>query len=502
MVFLLLIATALTLFLGYVWHVGSYWSKKKVPAPCPGESYARLWTNFTLSEHFGLLLDKTYNFRRFQGKPYFGAFSFFKPLFVIRDLDLVKTVLQTNFNSFQKNDFDIDEELEPIFATNPFSQSGQKWKRSRTQITPAFTSGRMKAMYPLMIEVGDRMKKYLEKNEGIPEGIDTKSLSEKFAMDNVASCAFGIDVESFTDKDSDFIRVAKKIFEPSFTNMIKFLIAFMVPFLSKILKIRLMPKETADFMTQIVTQNVKYREDHKIVRDDFLQGMINSKGKGQGEFPPLTNLEMTGHAVSFLTDGYETSSAVMAFVFYAVAKHKHVQDKLRQEILDVLKKHDGQVTYEAIMEMQYLEQVLYETMRLYPPGMILQKRCTQDCTIPGKSLGAEDITLREGDAVVIPLYSIQRDPEYYPDPEKFDPERFSDEEKASRHSYAFLTFGAGPRMCLGMRFALLQMKVALMSAVKSFELSVNPKTKEPLELDNKSFIIRVKDGMWVDFKKL
>lgn len=91
--------------------------------------------------------------RRFQDRPYFGTFSCFKPLFVVKDLDLVKTVLQTEFNSFQKNDFDLNEELEPIFATNPFTQTGQKWKRSRTQITPAFTSGRVSKNIYIEIEV-------------------------------------------------------------------------------------------------------------------------------------------------------------------------------------------------------------------------------------------------------------------------------------------------------------------------------------------------------------
>ncbi|XP_026481487.1 probable cytochrome P450 6a13 [Ctenocephalides felis] len=273
----------------------------------------------------------------------------------------------------------------------------------------------------------------------------------------------------------------------------------MAPTITKILKFRIMPPETANFMSQIVNQNIKYREEHNITRDDFLQGMLNSRSKTQGEFPPLTNMEMTGHAVSFLTDGYETSSGVMAFTFY-VAKYKDIQNKLRKEIEEVLNKHDGQMTYEAIMEMSYLEKVIYETMRMYPPALMLQKRCTQECTLPGKS--SEDITLHPGDAVVIPVYSIHHDPEFYSDPEKFDPERFTEEEKTSRHSYAFLGFGAGPRTCLGMRFALLQMKVALMSAVKNFELSVNSKTKEPLVFDSKSFTLRAKDGLWIDFKKL
>uniref|UniRef100_A0A6M2E210 Putative cytochrome p450 cyp3/cyp5/cyp6/cyp9 subfamily n=1 Tax=Xenopsylla cheopis TaxID=163159 RepID=A0A6M2E210_XENCH len=138
---LVLLATTLALLLCYLWHVANYWRRKKVVAPSPSEFFGTLWGIISNSEHFGLTADKFY--KRFHGQPYYGIFLFFKPLFVVRNLDLVKNVLQTDFASFQKNDFDVNEELEPVLATNPFTQLGQRWKRSRSQITPAFTSGRV-----------------------------------------------------------------------------------------------------------------------------------------------------------------------------------------------------------------------------------------------------------------------------------------------------------------------------------------------------------------------
>uniref|UniRef100_A0A6M2DZN5 Putative secreted protein n=1 Tax=Xenopsylla cheopis TaxID=163159 RepID=A0A6M2DZN5_XENCH len=100
MVFLVLAATALTLFLAYLWHISGHWARRKVPSPCPSEYLGILWNNISMSEHIGIVTDKMY--KRFHGKPYYGTFSFFKPLFVVKDLELVKMVLQTDFNSFQK----------------------------------------------------------------------------------------------------------------------------------------------------------------------------------------------------------------------------------------------------------------------------------------------------------------------------------------------------------------------------------------------------------------
>ncbi|XP_026481527.1 probable cytochrome P450 6a13 [Ctenocephalides felis] len=422
--------------------------------------------------------------RRFREEPFFGSFAFFRPSLVLVDLDVIKTVLATDFTSFQKNDFEFDEELEVLLNTNPFALSGAKWKRARNQVIPAFTSGRMKVMYPLMTEVAQKLTKYIsEQNDATTStGLDAKDLSEKFAMDNVATCAFGIDAESFTNPKSDFIRLGRKLFETTALNIIKFIIIFMAPWLTKLLRIRFVPKETSDWMVAVINQNVEYREKNNVSRDDFLQGMMNLRNKTHIDYQ-----QMTGHSLSFLTDGYETSSGVLAFALYAVAHNKDVQEYLRREIEEVSEKYDGCLNYEAIMEMHYLERIIYG-------------KCTQQCTLQGK--GNETLTMEPDDSIMIPVMSIHNDPEYYPDPERFDPDRFTDDEKSARHPFAFLGFGGGPRMCLGMRFALLQIKVALLHTVMNYELTVAPKTQNPIKLDKKAFLYKAEGGLWINFKKL
>uniref|UniRef100_A0A6M2DE09 Putative cytochrome n=1 Tax=Xenopsylla cheopis TaxID=163159 RepID=A0A6M2DE09_XENCH len=495
-----LIATAITVAYFYIkWKIG-HWSRKNLKSHTGDNFFRDFYNNLTLSENFSVVLDSYY--KRFRNESFFGAFAFLRPALTLVDLDAVKTVLTTEFNSFQKNDFEINEELEVLLATNPFALSGAKWKRSRNQVTPAFTSGRMKAMFPLMIDVAHRLTKYIEnhKDATTSTGLDAKDLSEKFAMDNVATCAFGIDAESFTNPNSDFIRLGRKLFETTTANMIKFLIIFLFPWLTKILRIRFVPKETSDWMVAVINQNVEYREKHNVSRDDFLQGMMNLRNKKNIDYQPLTNLEMTGHSLSFLTDGFETSSGALAFAIYAVAHNQDVQENLRREIADVLDKYDGNLTYDALMEMSYLDRIIFETLRKYPPLMVMQKKCTQQCTLQGKDNAL--IAMEPGDSIMIPVLSIHHDPEHYPDPERFDPDRFTESEKSSRHSYAFLGFGGGPRICLGMRFALQQIKVALLHIVMNFELSVASKTKEPLKLDKKAFLYKAEGGLWINFKKL
>lgn len=138
-----------------------------------------------------------------------------------------------------------------------------------------------------------------------------------------------------------------------------------------------------------------------------------------------------------------------------------------------------------------------EALRKYPILSSIDRVAIADYKVP-----ETDVIIKKGQQVWIPVYGIQHDPEIYPDPEKFDPERFSPEEVKKRDPYAFLSFGEGPRNCIGMRFALMQMKVGLATFLLNYE--VTSKTTYPVEfsLNSYSIFLSPKDGIWVDVKKL
>ncbi|RZB40991.1 p450 domain containing protein, partial [Asbolus verrucosus] len=141
--------------------------------------------------------------------------------------------------------------------------------------------------------------------------------------------------------------------------------------------------------------------------------------------------------------------------------------------------------------------VITETLRKYPPVSFLTRRCVKDYKVPG-----EDVTVEKGTRVVIPVLGIHYDKEYYPDPEKFDPERFNEEKKSSRHSYAHIPFGEGPRICIGMRFGLMQSKVGLTALLRQYKFTVNNKTKEPLKMKVNSFVLAAEGEIWLDAYKI
>lgn len=137
-------------------------------------------------------------------------------------------------------------------------------------------------------------------------------------------------------------------------------------------------------------------------------------------------------------------------------------------------------------------------MRKYPPVPSLQRSATKTYKIDGTKMVIEKDT-----KVFIPVLGIHHDPKLYPDPDVFDPDRFSPEETANRHPYAFLPFGEGPRNCIGLRFGMMQAKLGMASLLREFKfmLSDNHQMKEPLSFRPSNFILTTKQGLWVNVEK-
>jgi len=155
----------------------------------------------------------------------------------------------------------------------------------------------------------------------------------------------------------------------------------------------------------------------------------------------LTNKEILAQAFIFLIAGYETSGSSLTLISYNLALNPEVQEKLIDEVDRVLQKHDG-LSYEAVNEMPYMDMVIQESQRVYPPIIRLDRVCNKDYQYG-------DIKISKGQVISVPIWALHHDPDLYPDPFKFDPERFNEENKKKRPNEAFIPFGTGPRNCIG-----------------------------------------------------
>ncbi|XP_059104984.1 cytochrome P450 3A41-like [Peromyscus eremicus] len=349
---------------------------------------------------------------------------------------------------------------------NVVRSKNEEWKRIRSLLTPTFSSGKLKDMFHIIQEYGDVLVKNLSREVEKGKSVTMKDIFGAYSMDVITGTLFGVKVDSLNNPQDPFVRNTRRLFVVDFFNPLAFSEA-LFPFLSRIynnLNICMFPSDAISFFKKFIEKTKKDRlettQEHRV---DFLQLMMNSQNsKDMESHKPLSDLEILAQSITFIFAGYETTSTALSFIMYLLAIHPNVQKKLQNEI-DAVLPNKAPATYEVLVEMEYLDMVVNETMRLYPVGNRINRLSKKDAEING-------VFIPKGTVVVIPIYVLHQDPRYWPEPEKFRPERFSKENKDRINPYTYLPFGYGPRNCIGMRFALINMKLAIVKILQNFSL--------------------------------
>lgn len=210
----------------------------------------------------------------------------------------------------------------------------------------------------------------------------------------------------------------------------------------------------------------------------------------------LDGTRPAAYAIQFFLAGIESTSSTIAFALYELCLNLDLQNKLRTEIVTEIKKF-GHINYDCLMSMRYLHNCISETLRKYPTLPFIDRICTKSYKIPGS-----ETIIEKGTSLYIFLLGLHFDPKFYPDPERFDPDRFSQNNKERRPQYAYLAFGYGPHSCVGQRFSMIAIKLALVNVLSKFEVRRNQDTPVPLKFDPRCFLLKTKSGLFMDFLKL
>ncbi|GAB1869953.1 Cytochrome p450 9e2 [Camponotus japonicus] len=426
---------------------------------------------------------------------YVGFFDSMNPIVMIRDPDLIKSIGVKNFESFPDHRAFIDEVNDPLFGKNLFSLRGEKWRDVRALLSPAFTSSKMKAMFKLMSDCAASFTEFLAKLPSDKSVMEMKDCFTRYTNDVIATCAFGIGVDSMRNPTNEFYVYGKVATTFTTLRTIKFYFIRSMPRITKMLGIKLINNQISQFFKNLVKNTIDTRDMQNIVRPDMLQLMMESRGK-RGPGKELTIEDMTSQAFMFFLGGFDTVSTLMCFAAHEITVNPSVQTKLRDEIDEVLKKTNGELTYEALNGMQYLDAVISETLRMWSVVAAVDRLCVQDFELPPALPGDKPFVVKKGMYVWLPMYGIHRDPKYFERPDEFYPERFLDENKKKLNINAYLPFGIGPRMCIGNRFGLLETKVVIFHLLTRCELKLCAKTCHPLRL-SKSFTMLAEGGFWL-----
>ncbi|XP_060554895.1 cytochrome P450 3A14-like [Ruditapes philippinarum] len=412
----------------------------------------------------------------------------------VSDTGLLKKIFIKDHLNFQ-NRFTAES-----LDTWPMNQTlialkGDQWKRVRHIVTPTFSTGKIKMMVKEMNYCAGLLTTGLMEKAKAGESIDSRKHFGCYTMDVIAGTAFGIRTDSYNNPDEQFVSLAQQVFGQSALNpLIMFAVffprigSFMVQWLGVCL---FYSKKALSFFTDVIKAIINERQEKGDTgRTDMLQLMMNAnfevgteetKENSQSGKKLLLD-ELLGMGIVVFAAGYETTALLLTYLSYILATHPDVQDKLLKEVDQHFPSDDTEVRYDVVMEMPYLDQVICETLRMYPPVNKMNRVASKnDIEIDGHWFPQDTI-------IGFSIWQVHHSLGYYPEPEQFKPERFTHEEKAKRDPFVFMPFGHGPRNCIGMRLALLEAKIATVSVLRKLKFVKCPETAEHLDLIKETFM--------------
>lgn len=430
------------------------------------------------------------------GARYFGCMDFNNLVIIIKDPEMLKEICVKSFDYFPNHRTFVEESFDPLFSKNIFSLKDERWREMRTILSPTFTASKMKYMFQLVSKCAIDFVQYLKEHPELTMEMDLKDVYTRYTNDVIATAAFGISVNSLKDQDNDFYINGKDA--TSFDDLLKtfkFIGARLFPKFLRFIGLSFLSPRADKFFKTLVYNTVKERDEKGIVRPDMINLLLQARDNKNGI--EMNTDDITAQAFIFFLAGFDTSSHFMCFISHVLSHNPEIQDRLRDEVDTIWAEESGNMSYEMLARMKYMDMVLSEILRLYPPAPFTDRVCVKPYDLPPSTENSAPFTVQPNTSMWIPIYGFHLDPNNFPEPEKFDPERFSDENKNSIKPYTYMPFGLGPRRCIGDRFALMETKILMAQLLHNFVLKPSAKTTKHIIFGKKSFVMEPENGFWM-----
>ncbi|BES98080.1 Hypothetical protein NTJ_10895 [Nesidiocoris tenuis] len=396
------------------------------------------------------------------------------PILFMNNPDDIEVLLTSTKNIDKGPDYEV---LAPWLGDGLVMSTGAKWKQRRKMLTSSFHFKILDGNTECMNRNWKKVAQKLLAADGAP--VEPLQIMGRGALDIICEAAMGTILEK-DESGEKYVAAVKRVthgavkrtMTPYFKNDFIFKmfpsgkqhmedVKILHNFTEKVIRER---KEI--FEKKKRGESDEYSEEGK-ERNAFLDLILDmSETKG------LTESDIREEVDTFMFAGHDTTSTALQFVFLHLGENPEVQEKAYQEQLDIFGYSDRDVTKDDLNRMHYLEQVLKESLRLHPAAPQIARQLQ------------EDLTLRDGRVipattkVFLNFMILHRNPKYFPDPEKFDPERFTPENSKGRHPYSYVPFSAGPRNCIGQKFAMMEMKIAMSVILRSCKIKAITRLKD------------------------
>uniref|UniRef100_A0A1I8P6L7 Cytochrome P450 n=1 Tax=Stomoxys calcitrans TaxID=35570 RepID=A0A1I8P6L7_STOCA len=474
-----------------------YWSQHDVPHAKASIFSGNFWDFFSMKTNFFYHLKTIYDDPRFENEAAVGVYGVYTPGLLIRDPELIKAVLVKDFEKFGNRTFQCNARSDPIGNMALFFSPFSYWRRMRPKLSPAFSSGKLKHMYPLLQAVGKSLEDNLQA-KGDEFVQEFKQICGQFTTDVIATTILGYQSHALQNSQDPLYLEAIRLVKFNIRRAICILVLMFMPRLSGPLGVKLFHEPSYSFIRNSVRQVVEHREKTGQKRNDIVDiyVVLKKDAAAAGEDEHLTMDSLAAQSAMLMGAGYDTSSTIISSALFELAQYPDIRLRLRREVLENFLDGDGQISYERINSMEYLGMVVEETMRKYPVLPLLDRKYMATDKNSVYSLKPfYNYVVPDGMHIFISAYGLHYDPKYWPNPTKFDPERFSAKNRKTINPMTYLPFGSGPRNCVGSRLGLLQVKIALAHILKNHDVQLSPETNLNPKLNPKAFILQIEGGI-------
>nr|QTW43654.1 CYP3025A2-6 [Eurytemora affinis] len=456
--------------------------------------------------------------KEFPKEKVFGYFLLGQPIFVINNEELAKKVLIKDFEYFtDRRTFDTADPIANAFLTN---LTGMEWKQMRSMLSGVFTSGKLKLMAKHVDKVGKNFEKYVASKAKTGEEIDMKVVGGLMTLDSIASAGFGIEVDSFKEPENTFRIMALTLvgapgYRSSLDNIKMFFIATL-PKVGKFLKISFMKPQAVNFFSDILRKTYKRRMATGEKRNDIIDVIVEELRSTKTKKPQTFESDFEKDAAldtSGLKDIRETGldEEILlisnALLFFLLDLKLHLLEfqlfvtsllftrSCKTRYFKRFLKFLGKVKMPALnnFRKKYLDMFISECFRVTSLVGALERKCVKDYLIPNT-----DVIIPKGRFVKLYTNDISVREDNFKNPNDFDPENFAPENNPNK--FAMMIFGQGPRNCIGMRYALLTIKITMVYLLRNHRVVRSGKTTDVLEVDPANFNV-FKNGVFMKIEK-
>ncbi|XP_044270353.1 cytochrome P450 4d2-like isoform X2 [Tribolium madens] len=413
--------------------------------------------------------------------------------------EMVEFFLNSNIHLNKSNGYDL---FKPWLGDGLLVSIRSKWKARRKMITPTFHFKILENFLEISFnkQINILLDVLLKEASQSDKSIEIHSIINLCSLDIICETAFGTELNAQAKCNPKYVEAVTGFLE-IFT--LRFFSAWLrhpliFRFSDKYKKYVEYLKILHDFTNTIIK---KRKEEFKLLQDTpkiseegikrraaLLDMLLEVSDNGKN----LSDEDIREEVDTFMFEGHDTTTTSICFVLYAIAQNPDVQKKVYDELVSVLgTDYKKEITFSDIQELKYLDIVIKEAHRLYPPVPLIERSLEEDCTIDG-------LTIPKNTNISIFLYGMNYNKDVYPEPHVFDPDRFLPEKQGERHTFAYVPFSAGPRNCIGQKFALLELKTTIAKLLRCFDISPDPKNPPQVGMCS---VLKSRNGIHMFLKK-